>query len=57
MTDLQDGWSKVFRSAVRFERLRLELLEEFGGEQGQVKVSEERRNLSEQDSVTITFED
>ena len=57
MTDLQDGWSKVFRSAVRFERLRLELLEEFGGEQGQAKVSEERRNLSGQDSVNISFED
>ena len=57
MTDLQDGWGKVFRSAVRFERLRLELLEEFGGEQGQAKVSQERRQLSQQDSVSIHFED
>ena len=57
MTDLQDGWAKVFRSAVRFERLRLELLEEFGGEQGQAKVSQERRQLAQQDSVSIRFED
>jgi hypothetical protein len=57
MTDLQDGWGKVFRSAVRFERLRLELLEEFGGEQGQAKASQERRQLSQQDSVSIHFED
>ena len=57
MTDLQDGWAKVFRSAVRFERLRLELLEEFGGEQGLAKVSQERSQLSQQDSVSISFDD
>ena len=57
MTDLQDGWAKVFRSAVRFERLRLELLEEFGGEQGLAKVSQERSQLSQQDSVSINFDD
>jgi hypothetical protein len=57
MVDLQDGWTKVFRSSVRFERLRLELLEEFGGEQGRAKLAQERRQLSLQDSVTLSFED
>lgn len=57
MVDLQDGWTKVFRSSVRFEKLRLELLEEFGGDQGRAKLAQERRQRSLQDSVSLSFED
>ena len=57
MIDLQDGWSKVFQSSVRFQELRLKLLEEFGGEEGQAKLAQERKSLSLQDSVTLSFED
>lgn len=57
MTDLQDGWAKVFRNAVAFKGLRLELLEEFGGEEGRAKVAQEQRQLNQQDFVTINFED
>ena len=35
----------------------VELLEEFGGEQGLAKVSQERSQLSQQDSVSISFDD
>ncbi|MEE4247448.1 MAG: hypothetical protein V2I33_18725, partial [Kangiellaceae bacterium] len=57
MVDLQDGWSKVFQSSMRFEKVRLELLEELGGEEGQAKLAQERKQLSLQDSVTLSFED
>jgi len=53
MVQLQNGWVKVFRSAVSLERLRLSLLEELGGEEGAKQAAAERAAKAPQDSVSI----
>lgn len=57
ITELQDGWLKLFRGAAGLQSTRLALLEEFGGEEGREmakKVKESRTNL---DSVSWSNDD
>lgn len=54
MTDLQDGWLQVFRNGVRLQELRLNLMEELGGEVGRAQAAQERSLTTQQDSVSIS---
>lgn len=56
VTDLQDGWLLVFRNAVRSQRLRLDLLEELGGEEGAERAALERQAKQQNDLFDVKFE-
>ena len=53
VTDLQEGWIQVFRSAVELQDIRRDLLEEFGGEDGREIATRERESQIEQDSISL----
>ena len=52
-TDLQAGWLQVHQNAAKLEDLRLELLEDLGGEEGQARAAQERIAARNQDSVSF----
>ena len=53
MTDLQAGWLQVYQNAAKLEELRLELLEDLGGEEGEARAAQERAAARNQDSVSF----
>ena len=53
MTDLQAGWLQVHQNAAKLEELRLELLEDLGGEEGKARAAQERAAVRNQDSVSF----
>ena len=57
MTDLQHGWQQVFRGAARLQVTRRNLLEEFGGEEGQRVAARERVSETKHDSVSLSHEE
>jgi hypothetical protein len=57
MTDLQNGWQTIFQNAVKLEELRLQLLEELGGEAGQARAQKERLASSQRDTFSFSREE
>ena len=57
MTDLQNGWQTIFQNAVKLEELRLQLLEELGGEAGQAQARKERVVSSQRDTFSFSQEE
>jgi hypothetical protein len=53
MTDLQDGWLQILSNAGKLQDLRLDLLDELGGEEGQARAARERASKRQQDSFSF----
>jgi hypothetical protein len=53
MTELQTGWLQIYQNAGKLEELRIELLEDLGGPEGQAAAARERDSARQQDSVSF----